>query len=247
MSIRIDIETEVGEIAQIDWSIVRTRDVPRPEDVPLGAGAKAANVTMLYADLADSTRLSMLLPPEALAEITKSFLVAACRTIRFHGGHIRSFDGDRVMGVFIGDGKSDRAFTAALEINWYVEDLISPKFMAKYPQIAAAGLEIAHGVGIDTGEVFVARTGIRRHNDLVWVGRAPNIAAKLSAVRVSSLRIFATLSALVDAPAMLRSPDYGVPPGEIMWDYYDWTDAPSGFDERIVATAWKYRRSVYGA
>ena len=36
-------------------------------------------------------------------------------------------------------------------------------------------------VGIDTSELFVARTGIRRANDLVWVGRAANHAAKLSA------------------------------------------------------------------
>ncbi|MNV22284.1 hypothetical protein D3C71_1132500 [compost metagenome] len=247
MGIRQDITAEVEAISQIDWNVVRTREVPRPEDVPLGSGAKSANVTMLYADLADSTRLSMLLPPEALAEITKSFLVAACRTIRFHGGHIRSFDGDRVMGVFIGDGKGDRAFTAALELTWYVEELIKPRFIAKYPLITAAGLDVAHGVGIDAGEVFVARTGIRRHNDLVWVGRAPNIAAKLSAIRVPSLRIFATLSALMDAPNLMLSPDYANPPREVMWQYHNWTEAPAGFDDKVVATAWWFRRSVDGA
>lgn len=247
MSIRQDITAEVEAISQIDWNVIRTREVPRPEDVPLGAGAKSASVTMLYADLADSTRLSMLLPPQALAEITKSFLIAACRTIRFHGGHIRSFDGDRVMGVFIGDGKGDRAFTAALELNWYVQELIRPKFLVKYPQIAGSGLDIAHGVGIDAGEVFVARTGIRRHNDLVWVGRAPNIAAKLSAIRVPDLRIFATFTALVDAPNVVRSPAYATPPDVSMWNFFNWPDAPAGFDDRIVASSWWLRRSVDGA
>ena len=32
----------------------------------------------------------------------------------------------------------------------------------------------------DTSDLFVARTGIRGANDLVWVGRAANYAAKLS-------------------------------------------------------------------
>ena len=35
-------------------------------------------------------------------------------------------------------------------------------------------------VGVDTSELLVAKTGIRTVNDLVWVGRAANYAAKLS-------------------------------------------------------------------
>jgi len=247
VGIRTDIQEEVEGIARLVWNVVAARDVPRPEDVALGTGAKTVNVTMLYADLADSTKLSMLLPPEGLAEITKSFLVAACRTIRFHGGHIRSFDGDRVMGVFSGDEKGNRAFTAALEIGWYVDELIKPRFLAKYPQIGAAGLSISHGVGIDAGEVFVARTGIRRHNDLVWVGRAPNIAAKLSSIRNRGYTIYTTWSALQEARDLWLSKPYGTPPNVVIWEHFNWTDAPSGFVEEIYATSWWLRRSVDGA
>ena len=35
-------------------------------------------------------------------------------------------------------------------------------------------------VGIDSSDLFVARTGVRGANDLVWVGRAANYAAKLA-------------------------------------------------------------------
>lgn len=38
-------------------------------------------------------------------------------------------------------------------------------------------------VGVDTSKIMVARTGIRGANDLVWVGRAANYAAKLCALR----------------------------------------------------------------
>ena len=39
---------------------------------------------------------------------------------------------------------------------------------------------MTQSVGIDTCELFIARTGIRGSNDLVWVGHAANYAAKLS-------------------------------------------------------------------
>lgn len=48
---------------------------------------------------------------------------------------------------------------------------------------------VKHGVGIDAGEAFVTRAGVRNssgettHNDLISVGRSPNVAAKLSADR----------------------------------------------------------------
>lgn len=51
--------------------------------------------------------------------------------------------------------------------------------MTQYPGM---GYRLKHVVGIDTSELFVAKTGIRGSNDLVWVGRAANHAAKLSAL-----------------------------------------------------------------
>lgn len=40
--------------------------------------------------------------------------------------------------------------------------------------------EIRHVVGIDTSDPWVDRTGVRRANDLVWVGPAANYAAQLT-------------------------------------------------------------------
>ena len=45
-------------------------------------------------------------------------------------------------------------------------------------------IQVNHSVGIDTSEIHVARIGVRGEgdNDLVWVGRAANRAAKLTAL-----------------------------------------------------------------
>ena len=45
------------------------------------------------------------------------------------------------------------------------------------------------GLGIDTSKLFVARTGIRKSNDLVWVGRAANYAAK-QVVGIDTSKLF---------------------------------------------------------
>jgi len=55
-----------------------------------------------------------------------------------------------------------------------------PAFTAYYTSRTPS---LSQSVGVDTSKVMVVRNGIKNNNDLVWIGRAPNIAAKLSAIR----------------------------------------------------------------
>ena len=47
-------------------------------------------------------------------------------------------------------------------------------------QYTTTSFTLRHVVGIDTSPIRAARTGVRGDNDLVWVGRAANHAAKLT-------------------------------------------------------------------
>ena len=58
--------------------------------------------------------------------------------------------------------------------------------------VRGASFKIGHGVGIDTGTVLAVRAGVRGDNDLIWIGRAPNLAAKLSDLRTSPFNTFMT-------------------------------------------------------
>jgi class 3 adenylate cyclase len=49
-------------------------------------------------------------------------------------------------------------------------------------QYASNDYNLKHVIGIDTSKLLVARIGVRYDNDLVWVGRAANYAAKLSSL-----------------------------------------------------------------
>ena len=132
--------------------------------------------TVLYADLDESTNLVDNYNPEFAAEIYKAYLNCAAKVIRFEGGEITSYDGDRIMAVYIGDSKNSSAAESALKINYTVTKIINPLIKKHYP---TTNYRVKQVVGIDSSELFIARTGIRGSNDLVWVGRSANYAAKL--------------------------------------------------------------------
>ena len=173
-----DMLREIRAIFGKKWNTREGRQVPEAEDIALGNDAVTLSGTVLYADMADSTGLVNGFRPWFAAEVYKAYLLGACRVIRNNGGEITAFDGDRVMAVFLGDYKNTAAVKAALQINYLVTKT-NEMLRAAYPTTVYT---LRQTVGIDTSDLFVAKTGIRNANDLVWVGRAANYAAKLSAL-----------------------------------------------------------------
>ena len=219
MALKEELASDVDSILRLEWSIREGQVVPKTEDVTLAGGAVKLDVTMLYADLADSTELAMNHDKRVAAKVFKSFLSCSSKLIRAAGGEIRSFDGDRVMGVFIGSTKNTSAAKCALKINYAFLKIIKPKLEAKYPSLATGSYKLAHCVGVDTSEVLVIRGGVRNNNDLVWVGRAPNVAAKLSALRESPYYSFVTKEVY---DQMHESAKYGGNPKKLMWEARTW-------------------------
>jgi len=84
------------------------------------------------------------------------------------------------MAVFISDVQTSNAAKCGLQINWAVKNVVNPALKKQYSD---SNYVVKQVVGIDTGEVRVARIGIRGGNDLVWIGRAANYAAKLTECR----------------------------------------------------------------
>ena len=176
MSLVKDYSKEVRKIFRETWTTRKGRKVPEPEDLGLGNDAVELDGTVLYADLDDSTNLVDSYQSKFAAKIYKAYLSRAAKVIRSENGIITSYDGDRIMAVYIGDEKDTRAARSALKINYTVTEIINPILKKCHPETK---YRVKQVVGIDTSKLFVARTGIRTSNDLVWVGRAANYAAKL--------------------------------------------------------------------
>jgi len=152
-------------------------------DTVTNSQAVKLEAAFLYADLAGSAMLTRLCPWQTTAKIMRAYLDCTSRIIRAWGGEIRSFDGDRVMGVFIGDLKNTHATNCAREIFYMVDRILAPKATSKFDSIRNNSIELKNGIGIDYGDARAVRAGIRNSNDLIWIGRAPSFAAKLSDIR----------------------------------------------------------------
>ena len=158
------------------------RVVPSTADITNTQAVKLEGV-FLYADLAGSASLAQHCHWDTTAKVIRAFLDCSSRVIRFHGGTIRSFDGDRVMAVFIGDNKNTSATKCAREIFYCVDRILQPKASSRFRSISTAGIKIRCCVGVDRSVSRAVRAGIRSSNDLIWIGRAPSMAAKLSDIR----------------------------------------------------------------
>lgn len=191
MAITDDIETDVGSILSTTWDVTDGTAVPETEDIKLQGGGRKLSVAMLYADLADSTAL-VSYNRQMAAKVFKTFLSCCTRLIRNNDGHIRSFDGDRVMGIFVGGQKNTSAVRTALQIKWVFDEILKPKLETQYDKLRDGSLPLGYSTGVANGDVLAVRAGIRGSNDLLWIGRAANIAAKLSDIRHDPYRSFVT-------------------------------------------------------
>ena len=100
MGIENELKQAVTDVLNTPWEIRQGYVVPDVEQVKLDGGGVRLDATRLYTDLRRSSRLTTDFQPQTAAKIFKAFLECATKIIRSHDGQIRSFDGDRVMGVF---------------------------------------------------------------------------------------------------------------------------------------------------
>ncbi|CAL9676807.1 adenylate/guanylate cyclase domain-containing protein [Streptomyces sp. enrichment culture] len=184
MSLGDDIRSDVNKLVSTAWTIRNGNVVPETDDVKLYSNdAVKLDAVYLYADLLGSTKLARDFRPETAGKVIRASLRTASTIIKRHGGEIRSYDGDRVMAIFIGGSKNSNAVKAALKIKYAMKEIVRPSLYSKLPHLERDGFEPRMCVGIASGEAFIARAGVRDSSDLVSIGRAPNVAAKLSDIR----------------------------------------------------------------
>ncbi len=226
MSLKSELEEAVKGIFQSNWT---TRDgtvVPDADTVKLTNDSVKLTGTVLYADMADSTKMVDNSIAHRSAESYKAFLHCAAKIIRAEGGNITAYDGDRIMAVFLGEAKNSDAVRAAMKIRFASSEIINP---AKKGQYYDDPYPILQAIGIDTSALFVANTGVRGAKDLVWVGRAANHAAKMAALPESYVYISADVYSRLNEKSKFSA-------GVDMWEARTWT----AFDSRTI-----YRSSYY--
>lgn len=228
MSFKDDLVSARDKIVAASFDVRNGSVVPATADVGYDEAVKLA-ATYLYADMADSSGLVAASLQETVGKVLRLYLDLSVRIIRRNDGHIRSFDGDRVMGIFIGAARFDAAAKSAMQIKWACSNLIQPKITERYKSIRAAGWILRTGCGVASGDALIVRGGVRKSSsDLVSVGVAPNLAAKLSDIREEPYNVrigAATYKSLADAARLSKGIDmwqgpYKLKMGGKSYDYY---------------------------
>lgn len=229
MALKDELTTFCHDVFHSQWETTEGRKVP-DEDSKLTLKNTAITIdgTVLYADLDGSTAMVDGYKNWFAAEIYKTYLYCCARIIAAEGGVVTAYDGDRVMAVFIGDMKNTNAAKAALKIKWAVDEIIMPKKNARYTDDKFA---LKHVTGIDTCSLFVAKTGARGANDLVWVGRAANYAAKLTSLP-------STYTYITESVYKKLADEAKTSNGRSMWETVKWNTFD---DQTIYRSSWRWR------
>ena len=131
------------------------------------------NVTVLFADLVESTRLGEQLDPEALRRLLRRYFDAMRSVIERHGGTVEKFIGDAVMAVFgvpvVHEDDALRAVRAAAEMRESLATL-NEELERTW------GIRLEGRIGINTGEVIA---GDHLQGQPFVTGRPSNVAKRL--------------------------------------------------------------------
>src|SRR5215471_4071808 len=144
--------------------------------VPPPADAERRQLTVMFCDLVDSTRLSSQLDPEVYRDVVRAYHTACTEVIRRYDGHIAQLLGDGLL-VYFGyphahEDDAHRAVRTGLGMLAAMEDLNKELKRDK-------GITLAVRLGIHTGLVVVGEMGGAGRQEQLALGEVPNVASRI--------------------------------------------------------------------
>ena len=182
----LDDEVSIIHHSDFDIEITNTNFVPLDSDSSLTfenfdekyKKVKTIETCVLYVDIRKSTTLNLQHYPQTMAKLYSSFIRSMIKAAENYNGKIRNIVGDRVMVVFDSLNCFSEAINTAILMNTISQKIINKRFKNN---------AFTCGIGIDFGEMMVAKCGTIKYGDenssyksLVWLGRPANIASKLT-------------------------------------------------------------------
>ena len=158
--------------------------LPPAQAVP--PDAERRQLTVLFCDLVDSTRLASQLDPEDLREVVRAYQATCAKVIARFEGHIAQYLGDGLL-VYFGyplahEDDAQRAVRAGLGI---VEALGQLNMQLEQER----GVQLAVRLGIHTGLVVVGEVGGDTRQEQLALGETPNLAARLQGIAAPNTQV----------------------------------------------------------
>src|SRR5215472_16189382 len=167
-------------IVQSTQQEVRREDqrtpVEAPPAEPRSPEAERRQLTVMFCDLVDSTKLSSQLDPEEYREVVRAYQTACTEVIQRYDGHIAQLLGDGLL-VYFGypqahEDDAYRAVRTGLGILDAMRDLNQRLQRER-------GIQLGVHIGVHTGLVVVGEMGDHGRQEQLALGETPNIAARI--------------------------------------------------------------------
>ena len=179
LRLRKRLETTSAELEHLQTSFARFAPSEVVEHVIStgeSPGGQTKEVTVLFADLVDFTKLSESLDPEVLVNVLNRYFTRMSRAITDHRGHVSKFIGDGILALFGALGRnpwqSDDAVHAALAMQAALADYNQELVASGYPALRV-------GVGVNRGEVIAGVIGSHELMEFTVIGHHVNLAARI--------------------------------------------------------------------
>ena len=183
MGLLDDLKAKVDGYLAGTYETYKPNGVPSPENIPLGNKAATFPAATLFVDVRQSSDITQTFRLQTAAKMMKAYFDGAVRIVNANDGYVRSFNGDGMLAIFRDPDRCDHAVKAAMQIKWFLKEVLAPRFESYFSGNAAAvgkSLGFDLGLGVDDGDIFAVRVGVKGTNDVAWVGRGTNTSAKLA-------------------------------------------------------------------
>ena len=137
-------------------------------------GGAEVDISIAFADIRGSTAIAERIGPIAFRAALQTFYELSARAVEARDGFVDKYLGDGVMALFVpiftGEGHSDRAVSAAIDLVTAIEGSDLP----------ASGIRV--GAGVHGGRAFVGVMGTGDKLDFSALGDPVNVAARLGSM-----------------------------------------------------------------
>ena len=164
-----------------------------PAPVRSAPEAERRQLTVMFCDLPDSTRLSQQLDAEDLREVIRAYQATAAAVIQQYEGTIAQYLGDGLL-VYFGwpiahEDDAPRAVHAGLGIVAAITTQLNPRLERD------KGVRVAVRIGIHTGPVVVGEMGGGARHEHLATGDTVNIASRLEGVAAPNTVVVSSVTA----------------------------------------------------
>jgi class 3 adenylate cyclase/predicted ATPase len=176
-----DAQAVTSEVAQATQPPA-TQAQPSPQTAH-PPDAERRQLTVMFCDLVDSTKLSSQLDPEDWWDVVRAYQRVCTEVIQRYDGHVAQLLGDGLL-IYFGyphahEDDAQRAIRTGLGILDAMGNLNQGLQQAK-------GIQLAIRIGVHTGLVVVGEMGGEGRQEQLALGEVPNIASRIEGLAASN-------------------------------------------------------------